>query len=115
MMHYFDDIQSPQLLEIALHLDQLLEAEIPQVQKVMKWKVPFYVYRHNLCYINVLKDHVVLGLYHGAHLPNLYGLLEGQDKKMIRHLVFRTLEDVYREGIIETIHEAIQYQDELEK
>ncbi len=103
---YFDDLDNEQLAEIGLALHQLVMGLVPQVQGQIKWKIPFYIYHRQLCYIFPRKNFVDLSFVQGTQLSNEQGLLVARDRKQIRSIPFYNLEEVYREGVAEVILEA---------
>ncbi len=103
--HYFDCIAKPDLQELALALRNLIKRTLPDVHESLKWELPFYMCQGNLCYINIQKSTVVLGLYRGIHLSNANGLLQG-DGNLIKHVVLYPADDIPAEGIKEILLEA---------
>ena len=61
----------------------------------------------HFCYVGVYQDHVNLGFYHGADLPDPAGLLEGTGKKL-RHVKLREAELVERPAIRQLIEAALK-------
>lgn len=53
-------------------------------------------------------NHVVLGFYYGAELPDPHGLLEGSGKRM-RHVKLRTKADLDRPGLRDLLQEASRH------
>jgi len=90
---------------VALALRYLIKHTLPDVEECIKWDLPFYMCHGNLCYINVRKQTVELGLYRGIHLSNANGLLTGTGK-LIKHVVLYPDEDLPAEGIKEILIEA---------
>ena len=110
---YYHAPPKTQALLIASH--ELILALVPQVKPVMKWKIPFYVYFKNLCYLNPVKDHIELGFPYGVFLSNTQGLLEVGDRKQVRVISIYTLEDLDQAAISEIILEAALYNKERER
>lgn len=103
--HYFELMHDTVLKEAAIALRYIIKQALPQVEECVKWDLPFYMLHGNLCYINVRKHTVELGLYRGVHLSNSNGLLQG-DGKLIKHVVLMPDEDIPKDGIVEILHEA---------
>lgn len=65
----------PGLREIASALrDVIFEAE-PSIKESFKWSRPVYSKKGNFCSIDPAKDHLNLGFFDGANLPDPVGLL----------------------------------------
>jgi hypothetical protein len=60
----------------------------------------------HFCYIGMYQDHVNLGFYHGADLPDPARLLEGTGKKL-RHVKIRDIGQVERPSIRELIEASL--------
>ena len=56
-------------------------------------------------YVNAFKDHVNVGFFRGAELPDRNGLLEGTGKFM-RHVKLRPQESVDTRALLDLIHTA---------
>ncbi|MEQ9405080.1 MAG: DUF1801 domain-containing protein [Cyclobacteriaceae bacterium] len=63
-------------------------------------------------YVNTFKEHVNLGFFYGADLPDERDLLEGSGKRM-RHVKLRPEETIDERALIQLIHFA--YQDIKDK
>lgn len=63
--------------------------------------------KHGYAYILPYTQHVNLGFYQGASLPDPEGLLEGTGKKL-RHIEVRSLDDIDRPAITGLIEAALQ-------
>lgn len=110
---YYHEHPKIQSLLIATH--ELIITLVPQVKPMMKWKIPFYVYFKNLCYLNPVKDHIELGFPFGVFLSNTQGLLEAGNRKQVRVISIYTLEDLEQTAISEIILEAALYNKEQKR
>ncbi len=65
------------------------------IKESLKYKIPFYSRNHHLIFLNVpsKKDIVQVGFYWGALLSRDLTFLESNDKKQIRHLSFKSVEN----------------------
>lgn len=106
------DLYPPNVREIVQHTHQLIYTLIPSIQSSIKWKIPFYHYHKNLCYINPQEDSVILGFVYGSKLSNIHGILEGSGKQ-VRHITLYQLKDIYEEGVSETILEAVLHNEQF--
>ena len=81
-----------------------------RLQEQIKWGAPTFVGTKNVCNLICHKDHVNLQLFEGARLEDPEGVLEGTGKSM-RHIKFRTRDDVRRPLIERLVRQAIELQD----
>jgi hypothetical protein len=86
--------------EIAENLRTLIIKVYPDVvevpwpkQKIIGFGVGPKKMSEHFCYIGAFKEHVNLGFYYGAHLPDPEGLLEGTGQDM-RHIKVRSIKEV---------------------
>jgi hypothetical protein len=63
--------------------------------------------RDCLVYLTGHRDHVNLGFFHGADLPDPTGILEGTGKQ-IRHITLRTVADARRPAVRAVLHALAQ-------
>ena len=114
---WYHDLPEPQQ-QIALQLRELVLGAGPGIEEVMKYGVPFFHYLGHMAYISPIKEYpkaIVLGLTRGAQLSNESGVLEATDRKLIRHIVCRSIEDATRERINPVIQEAVLLNELLAK
>jgi hypothetical protein len=85
--------------EIARQLRDLIIEVYPEVvkvpwpeQRIVGYGVGPKKMSEHFCYIGAHRDHVNLGFYYGAELPDPKGLLEGTGKKL-RHIKIRDKEE----------------------
>lgn len=93
------------LQELLIHTDQRIKDLVPHVVGSIKWQIPCYHYKTNLCYLNPKPNHLDLGFMKGILLSNEQGLLVGNGKQ-VRYLQLRSLEDVYAPSTEAIILEA---------
>jgi hypothetical protein len=91
---------SPGVTHLALALRELVLTEAPEAEEIL-----YSVYaevivfkmsgrkRGAFCYVAAYSNHVNLGFYFGAELPDPHGLLKGTGKKM-RHIRFDSPDDL---------------------
>jgi hypothetical protein len=86
--------------EIAENLRTLIIKVYPDVvevpwpkQKIIGFGVGPKKMSEHFCYIGAFKEHVNLGFYYGAHLPDPEGLLEGTGQDM-RHIKVRSIKEL---------------------
>ncbi|MCP4441579.1 MAG: DUF1801 domain-containing protein [Aureispira sp.] len=102
---FIDTIQPVELRKIAIRIQQIIQDSLPQVQESIKYKIPFWNYKGNLCYLNPQKDHIVLGFVKGIYLSNTQGVLVGNGKQ-VRHLIYKELESLEESTLVEILNEA---------
>lgn len=74
------------------HYADVVEVPWPK-QRIVGYGVGPKKMSERFCYIGAHSDHVNLGFYYGAQLPDPEGLLEGTGKKL-RHIKVRDVEEV---------------------
>ena len=91
---------SAHVTEIARRLRQLIIEVYPDVvevpwpkQRIIGYGVGPNKMSEHFCYIGTYREHVNLGLYYGAELPDPEGLMEGTGKKL-RHIKVRNVEEI---------------------
>lgn len=103
---YFDHLENPVQHQLMSETHHLILELIPTISVNIKWRIPFYTYLAPLCYLNPHKDHCYIGFVRGRELSNEQGLLTGTDRKLIRILEIKSLEDLYQDAVAEIILEA---------
>jgi hypothetical protein len=61
----------------------------------------------HFCYIGAHREHVNLGFYYGAELPDPKGLLEGTGKKL-RHIKVREVEEVAQTSLRQIVQTSLE-------
>ncbi len=103
---FIDNVISDKTKQLMWLTHQLLCDSIPRVQASLKWKVPFYSLKKNICFLNPKPDYLIIGWIQGAALSNPHGLLVGE-QKLIRHYIIRAEKDIFREELSWIINEAV--------
>jgi len=105
---------SPGVTHLALALRELVLTEAPEAEEIL-----YSVYaqvivfkltgrkRGAFCYVASYTNHVNLGFYFGAELPDPHGLLKGTGKKM-RHIRFDSPDDLRHRYLATYIRSAIE-------
>lgn len=94
---YIESLENWQA-EICVVLRELIREAAPEAAEVIKWSQPVYEVNGPFCYFRAYKDHVNLGFFQGAELPDPQGLLEGTGKGM-RHVKVRGPEAIRKEPL----------------
>ena len=112
----FDDAlagSSDQVQEIARRLRELIVEVYPDVvevpwpkQRIAGYGVGPKKMSEHFCYIGAHREHVNLGFYYGAELPDPEGLMEGTGKKL-RHIKVRDAEGIGQSSLRRYIQLAL--------
>ena len=98
----------PRLRPIATKLRRMFLEAGPDLRESIKWGNPCFEKKVRTFYIASQADkYVTLGLWQGALLPNLDGLIEGTGKRM-RHVKIRTAEELENPKVGRIIREAVE-------
>ncbi|MCU0240509.1 MAG: DUF1801 domain-containing protein [Pyrinomonadaceae bacterium] len=106
---YIEETNSAEVRQLLISAHHFLQETLPPFATCsIKWKIPFYTLRKNLCYLNRHKDHITLGFPNGYKLsqnPKLLG--ENENLKQVRYLEIYTVEDLYEDLTQQILQEAI--------
>ena len=94
--------------DITTRLRNLIFETSENITEEIKWGMPSYSDKGNVCYLQSSKKHVNLGFYNGASLNDTDRLLEGAGKQM-RHIRIKKLEEIQPEKFKTLIQEAIEW------
>jgi hypothetical protein len=118
VLAYIEETDPPEVRELLMGAHFFLQEQLPPFATcAIKWRIPFYSLRRNCCYLNRHRDHITLGFPHGYKLAPQPGVLlgEGEKLKQVRYLKIRSVEDLYSEGTLQILHEAIILDETLAK
>ncbi len=89
-----------------MHLQILIENVFPKVDLQFKRKIPFY-------YLNPSKKkgYVDVAFWVSTHLTKYNEFLISENRKMIKPLQYKTLEDINEEVLLSVLEEAHQLKD----
>jgi hypothetical protein len=117
----FDDAlakSSEHVQEIARRLRDMIVDVYPDVvevpwpkQRIVGYGVGPKKMSEHFCYIGAHRDHVNLGFYYGAELPDPDGLMEGTGKKL-RHIKVRDTEGIDRASLLRYLQFALDERKE---
>jgi hypothetical protein len=110
VLDYIEETNPPSVRRLLLAAHALLQETLPPFATcAIKWKIPFYTLRRNLCYLNRHSDRITLGFPYGWELspkPNiLFG--EYENLKQVRYIEIRSLKDLYSDTTQQILHEAV--------
>ena len=92
--------------EISTELRRIVKVFSPELREEMKWNVPTYSMKKNLCSIMAHKKHVNFQIMQGAHLKDAQEL-EGTGKDM-RHMKFSSLGEVDETKVEKYLKQAVE-------
>ena len=105
---------SSQVEEIARRLKDLIIDVYPDVvevpwpkQRIIGYGVGPKKMSEHFCYIGVHREHVNLGFYFGADLPDPKGLLEGTGRKL-RHVKVREVEEIAQPALYDILQSSLE-------
>ncbi len=99
---------------ILLHLQIIIENNVPDVELKFKYKIPFYYIDGSpFCYLNVPKhkNYVDLGFWNAAHLTVYKEHLTKAGRKVMKSLRYPSLEEINNEILIEILKDAYAVRD----
>lgn len=80
---------------ILLHLQILIENTFPEAELKYKWQIPcYYIGTRPICYLNQSKDYVDVGFWHSAHLTKYTEYMVSENRKVVKSLRYKTVEDI---------------------
>ena len=80
---------------ILLHLQVLITHCFPDAEMKYKWKIPcYYLGKRPICYLNQSKDYIDVGFWHSAHLTKYTEYMVSENRKVVKSLRYKTLEDI---------------------
>lgn len=93
---------------IIFNLQIVIESQIPNLELLYKWKIPFYYYRGKpFCFINVShkKKYVDLVIVKGFQIKNHQEHLISENRSIMKSLRYSSLEEIDNKILIEIIQE----------
>jgi hypothetical protein len=118
VLEYIEETNPTEVRELLLAAHLFLQESLPPFAAcAIKWGIPFYSLRRNFCYLNRHRDHITLGFPHGYKLAPRPGVLLGESERLkrVRYLEIRSIEDLYSEGTLLILHEAIMLDEMMAK
>jgi hypothetical protein len=93
--------------EVALQLQLLIESNFPELLLKFKWRLPFYYLNEQtmFCFINYRKTFVDLGMPYGDQLMPADYLIAGENRKSLRSLRYKNIEDIDTNILLSTLQE----------
>lgn len=110
---YFLNLENPTVQELMIATHEMILELLPNIRANIKYKIPFYSLRRNICYLNPSGNHIYIGFLYGHLLSNEQGILVTAGRKQVRHVDIFSLKDVHREVVKEVILEAVLLDETL--
>jgi hypothetical protein len=94
---------------ILLQLQVIIEAVLPNPELLYKWRIPFY-YNNGIpiCFLNQSKDYVDFAFWHFEKLEKYTEHFIDTNRKSIRSLRFKSVEDINDEVIIYVLEKQLE-------
>ena len=99
---------------ILIQLQVLIETNFPKVDLKYKWNMPvYYLNSKPLCYINASskKGYVDLAFWASAHLENFDEYLISENRKVVKSLRYKSVNDIDHKILVAILKEAVQKKD----
>ena len=94
---------------ILMHIQVLIEHTIPNAELKYKWRIPcYYMGERPVCYLNASHKHqfVDVGFWHSAYLSEFDSYLVSENRKVVKSLRYKTLEEIDDKICIAILNEA---------
>lgn len=101
--------QPEKFRSIVLHLINVFEREMPELELLFKWGIPYFYYKKKpFCYLapNHKNGFVDAGFARGFQLARNQGCLVGEKRNTVKSLRYYNLEDINNTILIDVIREA---------
>ena len=104
--------QSEPYRSILLHLQILIENTFSEIKLKYKWRLPcYYLETRPICYLNQSKDYVDIGFWHAAHVSQYAEYLVSENRKVVKSLRYKTVEDINDTIFIAVLKEVEQHKN----
>ncbi|GAA4959448.1 DUF1801 domain-containing protein [Algibacter aquimarinus] len=94
---------------ILMHIQVIIEHTIPEVELKYKWRIPcYYMGETPVCYLNAShkKQFVDVGFWHSAYLYKFDEYLVSENRKVVKSIRYKSLEDIDDAIFIAILEEA---------
>ncbi len=98
-----------------MHLQVIIKHTLPDTTLKYKWGIPCYYYnKRPICYLNASHkgQFVDVGFWHSAYITKHLEHLISENRKVVKSLRYKTLEDVNDAVLIDILKEVYYYKDE---
>lgn len=95
-----------------MHLQLLIEHTFPNAELKYKWRIPcYYLGSRPICYLNQSKDYVDVGFWHSAHLTKYTEYMVSENRKVVKSMRYKTLEDINDDIFIAILKEVEKHKN----
>lgn len=95
-----------------IYLQSVIQQVMPEANLLYKWHLPFfYVGTRPICYLNQSKDYVDLVFWNGAHFTVHVENLTLADRKRMKSLRYKSLEEIDENVLKAILDEAYKIRD----
>lgn len=101
--------QPEQYREIILQIQQIVEKEIPELELLFKWKLPYYYLNgKGFCFINAnhKSKYVDIAFNSGYQLQNNVDYLIGEKRNTFKSLRYKSIEEIDFKILVAVLQEA---------
>lgn len=94
---------------ILMHIQVIIEHTLPSVDLKYKWRIPcYYIGETPVCYLNAShkKQFVDVGFWHSAYLNKFDEYLVSENRKVVKSLRYKSLDDIDDAIFIAILKEA---------
>jgi len=97
---------------ILLHLQTIIEQNVPEADLKYKYRIPFYYLNGKpFCYLNQAKDYVDLGFWNAAHLTVHLEYMTTAGRKIMRSLRYTSTEEIDHNILVAVLKDAYSVKD----
>jgi hypothetical protein len=97
---------------ILLNLQIIIESQIPEIELLYKWKIPFYYYKGKpFCYFNAShkRMYVDLGIVKGFQLTIHQNKLIAEKRSIMKSIRYYSDDEIDSSVLVEIIQELIKF------
>ena len=107
LVEEFIERQNAALRPLLIAIHRLMQEAAPEMREAIKWGLPCYEQKGNVCSIMPANGYVRLQFFRGADLQDAESLLEGTGKAMC-HVKLRELDHLPSEAIKALVRDAVR-------
>lgn len=106
-LDYIESVPEDQKTMMFYLYDLFMQAD--GVRSKLSYGLPFFYGNRWICYLNPgANGEVEVGFPRGHELANLNGLLQSRGRKMVKSVVYSSLEDIDEHALLESLAEALE-------
>lgn len=111
---YLNEAHSESRARLVQLTHEFIVSIVPDCRVQRKYKIPFYAYRKDLCYMNFLRKKPYISFLEGHSMRDSTFLKKTKKSKYAKYYI-REEKDIYTSCFAEFIMEAMTIQDQLFK